>query len=100
MPKKPWNGDEPTKRRRSGRGGWVNAVVLLALVVAMVVVAAARLVRPGQWESLRRELPAWWEALRALLRGEDPRHRDLVPLASPIPLTPVTPASPAPDLPW
>ena len=99
MPAKPWKRDEAAERSQAGRTGWVNAVVLIALVVAVAAAAVTRLVPPGQWENLRRELPARWEALRALLRGEDPGHRDLVPLASPTPPAPTLTVAPGPPLP-
>ena len=97
MPTKSWKKKvEATKRSQAGRGGWVNGAVLVVLIVAVMVVTAKVMVPPGRWENLWRDLPARWEALRALLHGEGPGRRDPVPLGSPTPLstTPVvTPSS-------
>jgi len=87
---RPWKKGEAAESQ-AGKGGWVNGAVLIALIVAVAVVAAMVMVPPEQWQSLRRNLPARWEALRALLRGERPGREELLPLASPTPPSP-TPA--------
>jgi hypothetical protein len=81
MPEKPWRKSEPEERKR-GRG-WVNTIVLAALALAVAVVTLVVLVPREQLENLWRNLPARWEALRALLRGEGVKQTEPEPLASP-----------------
>lgn len=85
MPTKPWEKDEATRHSRAGKGGGVNIAVLITLLVAVAVIAVMVIVPPAQWKNLYHSLPSRWEAVRAVLRGEIPGHKELVPLASPIP---------------
>ena len=83
MPEKPWRRSEAEEG--NGGRGWVNAIVLVSLALAVAVVALAVLVPREHWENLWRNLPAQWEALRALLRVEVVRQTEPEPLASPSP---------------
>lgn len=100
MPTRSWKKRvETAERRQAGRGGWVNGAVMIVLVVAVAVTTARVMAPPGWWESLRRNLPARWNALRDLLQEGDLESGDLVPLESPAPTLPTPEVTPLPSRP-
>jgi hypothetical protein len=86
---KPWQRRiEPTKRVEAGQRGWINGVVLVALIVTLAVAAAGVMVPTDRWQYARNHLRDLGEALRIILSGENPKTEDPNPPGVPTPPLP------------